>query len=295
MHDEPESDGSPTQDDEIEHLPPSKQLIVMQSNSTRWNSTYNSVLRALAVHNKLDHYCFRASQKRQDPLDKADLLTPDDWLVLSRITEALHPLNAVTLQLQGKNKEGHHGNVWEVLPTMETLLSHFENIRNQYLERQTYVNGRQESLPDDEEHIGTAGNLAWKKLDKYYNLTDYSFVYVTAVVLKPNCRFRLIEKKWRSKPDWVATARLSLFKAWGEWVTKGVKPFVNDIRDLAADEEPPSKRLKNNNLFEDWMADGADAYSETNPHGPYDELEAYLALPNKEPKPYSEGDNLFKW
>ena len=37
---------------------------------------------------------------------------------------------------------------------------------------------------------------AWKKLDKYYNLTDKSTVYVIATMLDPRMKYKYFERNW---------------------------------------------------------------------------------------------------
>lgn len=46
-------------------------------------------------------------------------------------------------------------------------------------------------------------NEGWKKLDHYYELTDQSTVYVTALILHPAFAWVYLESIWRSKPNWI--------------------------------------------------------------------------------------------
>lgn len=47
-------------------------------------------------------------------------------------------------------------------------------------------------------------NEGWKKLDHYYELTDQSTVYVTALILHPAFTWEYLESIWRSKANWIA-------------------------------------------------------------------------------------------
>jgi hypothetical protein len=55
-------------------------------------------------------------------------------------------------------------------------------------------------------------NLRWKKLNKYYTLTDESPVYVAAVVLHPGLTWRWLKKAWKGRPIWITTVE-ALVKA----------------------------------------------------------------------------------
>ena len=50
-------------------------------------------------------------------------------------------------------------------------------------------------------------NFAWKKLDEYYQLSNKSLIYVIAVILDPRLKLRYLERKWRTRRDWITMAR----------------------------------------------------------------------------------------
>jgi hypothetical protein len=50
-------------------------------------------------------------------------------------------------------------------------------------------------------------NLAWEKLDKYYNLFNETPIYYTALALHPAYRWNWFKKVWKNKPEWVNKAK----------------------------------------------------------------------------------------
>ena len=84
---------------------------------------------------------------------------------------------------------------------MEILLQHLEVSKLEY-EHSEY------------RHITMSVNNAWKMLDKYYNLTDISPVYVATVVLNPQLKWSFFEQHWRTRPTWIAEARRMVKQLW---------------------------------------------------------------------------------
>jgi hypothetical protein len=53
---------------------------------------------------------------------------------------------------------------------------------------------------DAQKHFSTNINLAWQKLDIYFNKTDVTPIYRAAVVLHPRLKWRWFERYWAKKP-----------------------------------------------------------------------------------------------
>ena len=239
---------------------PGKQLMVIQNNKTRWNSTYKMIERGIKVKERLDQYCYRAIRKKKDqgPLPAQWQLEPDDWQVLTLLIDALAPFEEATLRLQGKSTTGGRGSITQVIKIYEVLLTHLEALRDRYLERIAHdEEGNPTNLPDDEEHIGTSANLSWVKLNQYYNLTDDSFAYYAAMVLNPDWKLQILEEQWRSKPVWIAEAKKLITAAYERWVDDDCKPFLPE-QDLLPQQQqepvtkPPLKKARISNIFEDY-------------------------------------------
>ena len=107
-------------------------LMPILDNSTRWNSTYQSLKRALLLRDRIFLFC----QEFQSDLE-ADHLSENDWNHLTAVYQGLKPFYQATLRIEGKATGGHHGAIWEALPLLKALLSVTED--GQHYEE---VNGR---------------------------------------------------------------------------------------------------------------------------------------------------------
>jgi hypothetical protein len=158
--------------------------MVILDNSTRWNSIYHSLHRGLKLRSRLTLFCIEYKEE----LGK-DFLSEDDWKHLTEIAAGLQPFHEATLRVEGKAGKGHHGSVWEVLPTLEALLSVMEEGK-QDLDRQ-----RKGKSP-----LAVAYQNAWEKLRKYYSLTDGSHnIYAAATLFNPTRRKTYFDEQWVTK------------------------------------------------------------------------------------------------
>ena len=62
--------------------------------------------------------------------------------------------------------------------------------------------------------LATGVNLAWKKLDEYYQVTDQSPVYVAAIVLHPAYTWRWLRSKWKYREEWLRTSERAVRDFW---------------------------------------------------------------------------------
>jgi hypothetical protein len=143
------------------------------------------------------------------------------------------------------------GSIWQVIPFMEKLLGHFEDMREkfnlplpgndlrvaledtqstqQYMARGSSerrpARGKAESPPtpvsnasSSQEYrlLCTDVNAGWAKLNKYYALTDMSSSYVAAVVLHPAYTLWWLKNKWASKPAWIRDAERRVEYLWAD-------------------------------------------------------------------------------
>ena len=119
-------------------------------------------------------------------------------------------------------------------------------------------------------HFKASIHLGWKKLDKYYNLSDETAAYRAAIVVHPAKKMRWFKAKWsKTHPQWIVAAK------------KAVYSFYNEYKRRHADEAltagKPSKDLtefeRYNRLEDDYDdTDDLDRYlhedrasSDTNP------------------------------
>ena len=237
--------------------------------TTRWNSFYDSANRAVYLQpaieaildDELGAYDKQVRQaglnsQRQQPKRPAildDVLSAVDWSVISQYLEILKPLKTATKQLQG-HIGGKFGSIWQVLPVFEDLMLHFEeqaklhpiraSIRpdihlppSGFSQNET-IESQLTSQPDKKldlgDHFSINIDLAWSKLNQYYQKLDNSPVYVAAVVLHPCHKWRWLERKWKERPAWLLAARAAF------------NQLTNQYRyyELPEDLNSPAKRQK---------------------------------------------------
>jgi hypothetical protein len=120
---------------------------VILDNSTRWNSTFLSITRALTLRTAIRRYC-----RGCDDFDEADELTDLGWEHLREIRDGLKPFYELTLRSEGHGHYGTHGCIWEALPALEALLAACERGRELYeaqIQAQTFPEAQQQG----QEHL----------------------------------------------------------------------------------------------------------------------------------------------
>lgn len=158
-------------------------LIVILDNSTRWNSTFFSLRRALEVRKRIELFCY---EYRVD-LEK-DLLSDQEWVHIHQVVQGLHPFFEVTKRLEGQATNGHHGAIWEALPAIAALLEAMEQGREKM----------QGLYPRGNNPMAVAYQNAWEKLRKYYGLTDDAHsIYGAAILLHPSHRKQYFDFYWQ--------------------------------------------------------------------------------------------------
>jgi hypothetical protein len=180
----------------------------------RWNATYSMIRRALELKQALITY---AAQLRvsTDPLDTEtydkDYLSDSEWKNLEVIKDHLELLFHTTKALEGNAdfKDGDckasHGQLGELLPVFEYILTHFEGLE------------KQAKAGDFDNHPGIARsiNLAWNKASDYYGKTDESVAWIASTVLNPKFKLKYFEDKWTgSESHFLRIAKGKVKKLW---------------------------------------------------------------------------------
>ena len=194
-------------------------LMLIQDNSTRWNSVYNMINRAMKKQADIQVFVLLSANEKEKykRVDLEDHLTTEDWRVLTEVLTHLKPFNDMTLYLQSRAKEGHHGTLWEGLPAMEFLLDRVISAKEDHKARM-----EAEGLDEDDpvaktnKHIATSLDNCWGKLDEYYTMLDETPVYTAAIVLHPGHGWGYLEEKWTSEKqkEWLNSAKTSVKALW---------------------------------------------------------------------------------
>ena len=199
-------------------------VSLIRSNTTRWDSDYNSLIRAFELRDPLEEFVSRVLRRNKDQENdgtpaslQLDELTPADWNILREIMHILQPFRKWQLILQSKN---HFGQLHDIFPAMDELLYQLEQ-------------SREHEIP----HIRTSVDLAWNVLNKYeflfplqpihwlalfskltciryYTLTDLVPAHFLAVALNPEMKYKYFENEWEDRPDWIENAKSTVEIAW---------------------------------------------------------------------------------
>lgn len=273
-----------------------KNLGVRQDNATRWNSTYLMIIRALQKRDEIDSFIARCEREKEayKRVPAEDHLSSDDWLILAETASILKPFYTLTMRLQSRAKDAHHGAIWEVLPAMELILDHMEDMKKVYRDYHEPQDVDLETLPpaqstrrrhrrqpappfpiDDineasRKHLRTAINNAWEKLDYYYRRTDETPVYLAALVLHPGQKWKYVEDKWAGRQEWVEPAQRNIQSFYESYWQRRE---TTDIHTAQPTQSALSHELDE---FEAWVT----------PHNYYasqavavDDYEAYISSP----------------
>ena len=224
------------------------QLVV--NGGIRWNSTCDMLERAIKLMDAIELYQQAYKHDPQSPLED-DLLSNDDWHELKQLLHLLLPLKEASLAIQSNGKDCHHGNLYENLVSIDYLMTKLEESK---MEHQYQPNS----------HFKACINLGWKKLNKYYTLSDDTPAYRAAIILHPSYKMRWLKEKWQKEhPRWIGAAR------------DAVEEMYNQYKRLYSDElatvaqARPTKELSD---FERYNTIDDDLYTA-------DELEQYLNEP----------------
>ncbi|KAI1557921.1 hypothetical protein PtrEW4_012057, partial [Pyrenophora tritici-repentis] len=185
---------------------------------TRWNSYFNTFVRAAELHGPIDgyieckleeHSAATATSRRRKNREQLPAAQPrlyiregglngKDWATITEYIRLLEPFAEATRLLEGRGRHGRHGAIWEVLVTFEWLLDQLEALKDR-LKDVNY-----EDLDAPEDHLITNVNLAHCKLAEYYAKFDNAPVYYTATILHPHYKHHL-SALWKV-PDTHVTA-----------------------------------------------------------------------------------------
>lgn len=157
----------------------------LQDNSTRWNSHFDSITRAIKLRHRIEAF---SSQYRQEI--QQDVLGADDWTYLEEIQLALGPFHRTTKELESTAGNGRHGSIWEWLPTIEALLFTMKEGQKRVIAK--YYTAHPLSI---------AYQNAWEKLHKWYEESDKSHtIYAAATLFSPMARKAYFDRNW--DPEW---------------------------------------------------------------------------------------------
>jgi hypothetical protein len=241
-------------------------LMPKRDNSTRWNSVYYMIQRALRLKDNLDVFCSLNTRDRigDEGLLSSQILTPVDWVVLTQIAAGLALFEEVTIDLQGFAKDAQFGAMWESIPVLERLGDRLLDLQTQFPLAHTFQRTEVSTLhiPHDEielgldpstEFIAESVNHAWKVYTRYYDLTDRSTWYIAGMVLNPMQKWKYFTYVWKDKKGWIATAKSNMKELW-ELQYKPTRQRQQEAQLTAAATTEAQLRRQESNLVEHTFA-----------------------------------------
>ena len=86
-------------------------------------------------------------------------------------------------------------------------------------------------------------NSGWAKIDKYYQLSDSTPVYIAAIVLYPSRKWRYIDRTWND--EWKAPTRGIMREFW----EKRYKPANKTANPIPTSSNLPESAKPKNDFF----------------------------------------------
>jgi hypothetical protein len=185
-----------------------------------------------------------------DGLKLEQLLTPEDWSILSQLADGLKIFHTATIALEGYAKNAKFGAMWECVPVLEILSNNLIRLQDEYPLLTTFQSTDISSIDPLSEHVPRnpatdficeSVNHAWVKFQEYYKLTDRSIWYIAGLILNPEHKWAYLEYAWREERDWIQTAKKQFKALWAQY-----KPAqaAQAYPEAVARSSLPSRELK---------------------------------------------------
>ncbi|EAQ84561.1 hypothetical protein CHGG_08575 [Chaetomium globosum CBS 148.51] len=290
-----------TSDDYLLSEEPTWDLGLKQDNSTRWNSTYLMIERAVRKRDDINSFILELDLESDGDkrIPDADKLTTDDWKALIEIKTILEPLYKLTIKTQGWGQSGTSGRLSDVLMGMEYLRS---TRRLRFNEGALPSHARDEyvTMPDSDgllrlqarerASIRASINNAWKKLDEYYTKLADSPLFTAAIILNPNLGLRWLRRRWRDpeQHEWLVAAKDGLKEYFDRWYCSSDDPPPQGrsvCRDLGREDDAYEAFVNSRvSSDEDGNEDEIDRYYNMKVGGNVDPVEWWISNKAQFPK-----------
>jgi hypothetical protein len=178
-------------------------LQLIADNTTRWNSFYQCLQRALNVKERIIEFCrtHKPSGTHKRGL-RDDRLIASDWYQLERLHDYLTIFNTATMVAQGNERF-----FYDWYPTLNWLQSEIYNWQ---------VRFEEESEGND--YHTKCCQRALEKAQKYFELTDKTPIAFAAVMLNPTLKHRWFEQLWQEgtieQQQWIQDVLKQVKELW---------------------------------------------------------------------------------
>ncbi|KAA8620701.1 Dimer-Tnp-hAT domain-containing protein [Pyrenophora tritici-repentis] len=233
-------------------------LELIQNNSTRWNSWFYSITRALNVRERLELFSARHVPGKGSVGIANFKLDGQHWFELEKIELALKDFYAATLLSEGKKTS-----LADWFSTLDCLLREISETKDHYHDIHT---------EDDNnftwKYLQGCADAAWLKCVEYYNNqqlnwqnrfpedTDLPPAYYAAQILDPYRKWGWFRQEWvlhgdEEKKRWFENAQLAVKHLWeteykGRYPVEMLPPPARKERDPdpAFDRQREHKRIR---------------------------------------------------
>ncbi|KAI8396320.1 hypothetical protein FOFC_06303 [Fusarium oxysporum] len=233
-------------------------LELIQNNSTRWNSWFHSITRALNVRERLEIFSARHVPGKGSHGIANFKLDGQHWFELEKIELALKDFYAATLLSEGKKTS-----LADWFSTLDCLLREINETKDHYDTIDT---------EDDNnftwKYLQGCADAAWLKCEEYYSNqqlnwqnrfpedTDLPPAYYAAQILDPYRKWAWFRQEWvlqagKEKQMWFDNAQSAVKQLWeteykGRYAVEMLPPPVRKERypDPAFDRQREHKRIR---------------------------------------------------
>jgi hypothetical protein len=233
-------------------------LELIQNNSTRWNSWFHSITRALNVRERLEIFSARHVPGKGSQGIANFKLDGQHWFELEKIELALKDFYAATLLSEGKKTS-----LADWFSTLDCLLREINETKDHYYDIHTEDDNNFTWM-----YLQSCADAAWSKCAEYYNNqqlnwqkrfpedTDLPPAYFAAQILDPYRKWAWFRQEWvlqgdKEKQRWFDNAQSSVKQLWeteykGRYPVEMLPPPARKDRDPdpAFDRQRDHKRIR---------------------------------------------------
>jgi hypothetical protein len=195
------------------------------------------VERALKLKERVDLFCLQhgdimhgssgkkaRSEAERVKVLKNDALTSDDWQALTEILGFLKKFYELTKRAEGAKVASDRGVLSEYLATLNILLKHTREARDEYNSRAN----NPELISPSVLHLRTCIVNCWTKLDEYFAIINDTPAHYASIVTTPHMKWRYFQRAWKDAPlwkeavapeTWLPEGKTALYSLWDEYKT----------------------------------------------------------------------------
>jgi hypothetical protein len=172
----------------VKSLPQAGQTAISQHSSQskamrRWNSAFIMIVCALLLRQHIDYFCYhhRSIKENDNGLKIEQMLTPEDWLILTQLAEASRCSTLQLSHLKGTQRTPNLvqcesaclcSKYYQITLSAYRTNTRYQRRSRRQTSRVQMPQSRSFGVNLATEFMCKSVNHAWKKFQEYYKLTD---------------------------------------------------------------------------------------------------------------------------